>query len=164
MLDLSTGFDPAASLSSRAVKTSKVDTATSRESKFLTTSATGDQEVVQKEPSVSGTFRASVAFKPAAVAGLSLSGTTYLGRSFDPKYEISEEGGDGTVQTKTGYVTENLTSQLVAVSYKIGNGLSITNETWHKMNGFYEARYDGGPGADGLSRVTNIVKLKYTLF
>lgn len=162
-LDLSIGLDPNASLSSREEKTANVDVKTDRQASFLTTSESGAPEVKKKEPSYNAEARASIGFKPAIVKGLGLTATSYVNRSFEPKYEVVEEGND-TVQTRVGYTTENITRQSLVVSYKVNDSLSLANETWHKMNGAYAARYDGPAGSDGLSRVTNIVKLTYTLF
>ena len=162
-LELATGIDPNVTLTSRPSKTTNVDVKTSREATLLTKNEEGATEVTQKEPSFGAEARASIGFKPAAVAGLGLTVATYVARTFDPAYEVVEEGND-TVQNKTGYVVENTTSQKLAISYKISDNLSFVNKTWHKMNGAYAARYDGGIAGDGLSRVTNIVKLNYTLF
>lgn len=76
------------------------------------------------------------------VKGLKLGAGSFIDRSWDPKMEKTTINGSDRV-AMNGYEAGNSSYNLYSISYRLGNGVSISNELKHNYSGAFEAKKNG---------------------
>jgi len=131
-------------------------------------SLTEDQSSIeQRDPTLKNVVGVGAKVKPAAVKGLSIGFAVDAIQQWKPKYAAEEVGGD--VRTDIdGYETSSLMINKYAVSYKLTDKVTLTNQLRQNVAGYYEAGIDTGtPDRTGTvadRRWENRVVLSATLF
>ena len=123
-------------------------------------SAEGEATTVavnKQEPDYVLLVSPSVKYVPAIAPKLSLSFRAMPYRTFSPQYEIVESAGEASTE-KVGYSAVDAAQNRYTISYDVGNGLTIYNQTRQYFNGQYESR------VDGATRWHNRLGITYKMF
>jgi hypothetical protein len=119
--------------------------------------AVEESEGPKRQPGLYTEFDVGVTYRPFFDKKLAIGMTNYIKSTYDEVVDVDADG-----EERSSYKQNNITEEMVSISYQISDSISLVNETYFRQQGYYER--DLIDAENRKEKFQNLTRLEVTLF